>query len=136
MPTQITNQEMLDRGSSGNFLVAIAQMLDEDANGFGYIMRQLAEPQFVLRDSLPSQAAHQEDNPGLITAVLDEAGAVELTIIHVGAPAVGEVLIQYNLGGSDPGVPTLTFNANVTGYQVLKIEMPKALADRLAATGA
>lgn len=124
-----TTQQLLDQSNETTQQTGLRQLLDEDENGFGYLLAGLV-PGFRLRTGLTSLATHIEDNPGLIHAVLDEAGAVELTIIHVGVAGAGEVLVVYDAAG----VPTLTFGDGAnTGYQVLKNELPKDMAAALAA---
>ena len=110
------------------FTTALAKFLTKDAageinGGFGSILRSMT-PGLAVRTGLPSLGIHLEDLPGRIYGVTDEAGAVNLTIIYAGLPAVGQVLVEYNVSGTDPGVPTLTFQAAVTGYRVEKSELP------------
>ena len=133
----LTNQELADQASDRLTLVTLAQIRDEDENGFGFLLANLCGPVLAVRSALPSQAAHEEANPGAVLGVTDEATAVNLTIIYAGAPGAGEVLVQYNLLGlTGIGVPTLTFNAPVTGYAIVQLAAPKGSPEVWAAIGA
>lgn len=127
-----THQQILTSGASANDLgVALGNLQESDTSyGFGDLIAEFA-PRWKLRENLTSQTAHVEERPGLIRAVLNGAGNTELTVKHVGAAGAGEVVITYD---ATTGVPTLTFNAAVTTYRVLKIEAPAGLLEKLAAT--
>lgn len=108
------------------FCQSLATLSDQQptVQGFGSLLRGHT-PGLVVRTALPSQVAHVETLPGRVYGVTDEAGAVNLTIIYAGSPAVGEVLVTYSDGsGGQKGTPTLTFQAAVTGYQIEKHELP------------
>jgi hypothetical protein len=131
----MTNQQLADQASDRLTLVTLAQLQDEDDNGFGFLLASLCGPVLAVRSGLPSQAAHEESNPGAVLGVTDEGLAANLTIIYAGAPAATEVLVQYGLG-AEVGVPTLTFNAAVTGYGIVQLAAPKGSPEMWAAVGA
>lgn len=128
----ISTKQKLNNGSEAlGFCNAIASLgdADEQTRGFGSMIASTYTPGFVVRSGLTSSATHIEERPGLIHAVLDAAGAAERSIIHVGAPGAGQVLVTYDAAG----VPTLLFGDGAnTGYRVLKSEGPLRLADALA----
>lgn len=67
-----------------------------------------------------------DSQAAIVLAVCDAANA-PLDIVQTGVGA-GEVEIAY----SSEGVPTLTFNAAVTGFQALICPLPSGLATALA----
>ena len=140
-----TTETLLNEGTEPTrFQAAIVALRDDQdpASGFGTIVASLGVPALQVRTGRASNAVQVDgaDDPtaaagtaltneaGWVLGVTDEAGAVNLTLIYAGAPAVGEVLVTY----SAAGVPTLTFQAAVTGYQVAKMVMPLDLAANLA----
>ena len=129
--SQSMQQVLSDGGSPTNTATAFSVIRDADGVGLGHMLASAFTPGFVERSGLTSSATHIEERPGLVHAVLDAAGAAERAIIHVGAPAPGQVLVTY----SAAGVPTLLFGDGAnTGYQVLKLEGPIDLAANLALT--
>jgi len=122
---------------------ALAQLRDDSdpVRGFGDIIASFV-PGLTTRTGLPSQVTHVDGpldssgavvpEPGRIFAVTSEDGVTNFPIVYgTTAPAVGEVQVIY----SATGVPTLTFQAAVTGYRVEKAIMPLELAEALAAPG-
>lgn len=126
----ITVKQTLSDGASPSFIAgAVSAMRDTDGVGLGDIIAGLCTPGFVIRSGLTSSATHVEEKPGLVMAVLDAAGAVQLSVLYVGVPGAGEVLVTYAAG-----VPTLLFGDGAnTGYRILKVEAPADLAASLAA---
>jgi hypothetical protein len=130
----LTTQQLIDRANETTQQTGFRQLLDEDDHGLGYLLANLV-PGFKVRSGLTSSATHVEDNPGTILAVLDAAGTTQLTMLLAsGAVAgAGEVAVTYDAAG----VPTLVFGDGAnTGYQVLKLELPKDFAAALASIAA
>ena len=141
-----STQTLLDEGSEPTRFQAAIRCLRDGADpvaGFGAMLASFGVPALQVRTGRASNTVQVDgaDDPnaavagtaltneaGWVLGVTDEAGAVNLTLIYAGAPAVGEVLVAY----SPAGVPTLTFQAAVTGYQVAKMVMPLDLAANLA----
>lgn len=120
------------------FVTALASLATVDGDGvatagFGSFLRELA-PAIKVRTGLASLAAHKEVLPGLIIGVTNAAGSAKLALIYGGTAGAGEVLVQYNVSGTEPGIPTLTFGDGAnTGYQVVKIEVGAGWDEALAA---
>lgn len=93
-------------------------------------------PQALSRTAFTSSATQIDrttdagaGEAGVILAVESPAGTA-LSIVGPGvAPGATEVAIAY----SSEGVPTLTFNAAVTAYDVVKQVLPSGLGTTLAA---
>lgn len=134
--SRTTQQIITNASSASDLAVALASLQENNATsqtepgfGFGEMLREAYVPGFKVRTGLTGSATHVEDRPGVIVAVLDEAGAAQKTIVYIGAAIAGQVKITYA-----DGVPTLVFgDGAVTGYQVLKIEGPEDLSTKLAA---
>jgi hypothetical protein len=132
-----TREEHLNDGSaSAQFAVAVAGLRFEAADGtvygLGSVLKGMS-PGLALRTGLASSATHVEDLPGRVHAVVDEAGAVNLTIVYAGAAGAGEVLVTYST--VEPvGVPTLVFGDGAnTGYQIDKDVLPTGWLESLEA---
>jgi hypothetical protein len=112
--------------------------------GLGTALRGLA-PQQYTRSGLPSGTVFV-DGPvnttaspvatipeaGEIIGVTSEDGVTNLTVVYgTTAPAVGEVQVIYD---NATGVPTLTFQAAVTGWRVVKKVVPDGWAAKLDAS--
>lgn len=127
----LSNQKLIDNADPNTAPNALAQLRDTDGNGHGFFLRSFV-PGLLERSGLASLATHIETSPGTIFAVTDTAGTAKLTLIIGGTAGAGEVLVVYDAGG----VPTLTFgDGAVTGYKVLKQELPLDWALALAADG-
>jgi len=117
-----TVQEQLNLASP----TTIADMLRKVS--FGDVLAGLV-PRLEQRTGLASNAVQVEPEAGEIKAVESPSGT-NLAIVGPGAtPAAGEVAIAYDSNG----VATLTFNAAVTAYDVVKTVLPTGLGDALAA---
>lgn len=80
-------------------------------------------PRTEARTGLASSATQVESEAGPIHAVESPAGT-NLVIVGSGVtPAAGQVAIAYNA----QGIATLTFNAAVTAYTVVKQVLPANL---------
>lgn len=104
-------------------------------DGFGDLIAGLI-PAWYTYAGLTNQAAHvlneeldgTGDDQAAIILQVAETGNTPLTIVPDGVGA-GEVQVAY----SSEGVPTLTFNAAVTGFKVCMLKLPANLATNLAA---
>lgn len=125
-----TAQKIIDVANENTQQRAMGMLQDADGNGLGFIIAGLV-PQFLVRTGLTSSATHTEERPGIVHAAMTEAGDATLALVFdSGGAGAGEVLVEYTAG-----VPTLTFgDGAVTGYQVLKQELPKGIVASLAAT--
>lgn len=122
-----TYETVLNSGTvPTQFVDAVAQFCNQSptTQGFGSILRSMT-PKLVERSGLTSGATHKEALPGRIFGVVDAAGTGNLTIIHAGSAGAGEVLVKYNVSGTEPGIPSLTFGDGAnTGYWAEKAELP------------
>lgn len=125
----LTIQEMLDMSNGTTLAPALAQLRDDDDEGFGAILAGLI-PRKIERSGLTNGTEHIEPEAGAILIVTDAAGTTAYTMVH-GAAGAGEVTVEYD----SEGVATLTFNGAVTEYTVTKQVLPAGLGTALAAVG-
>lgn len=126
----LSNQQIISNGgSASDVAVAISGLRDEDGVGVGHMIADLITPAFRTRTGLTSSDTHVEDKPGLVLAVMNEAGSATLALVYdSGGAGAGEVQVTYSAG-----VPTLVFGDGAnTGYQILKVEGPSDAAASLA----
>lgn len=141
----LTHEDLLNSSSDAHAIsVSLAQLRvvplptsaattsNDGSTGFGSLLKALV-PGLRTRTGLPSQVTHVEELPGRIHAVTSEDGVTNFPIVYgTTAPAVGEVQVIYD----DAGIPTLTFQAVVTGYRVEKTELPAGFNAALETVGA
>jgi hypothetical protein len=124
-----TVQDHLDTSNIQHLAPALSQI------SFGELIAGMIPRQRVYAGltSAAAQVLNSEldgsgDNQAGMILQVNDSSDTPLSIITSGAVGAGECKVEY----SSEGVPTLTFNAAVTGFKVLCTLLPASLATNLA----